>query len=83
LETLATLQAELGELHRALELYQNILSRDPYRESAYRGQMLCYYRLGDRASAVRQYQTCVALLRDELGASPAPETNLLFLEITG
>ena len=83
LETLAALHTDQEELQMALELYQSILSRDPYRESAYRGQMVCYYRLGDRASAIRQYQTCVALLREELGTSPAPETNRLFFEITG
>jgi DNA-binding SARP family transcriptional activator len=62
-------------------LYQDILSKDQYHESAHRGLMLCYYRLGDRASAVRQYQACAKILREELDLSPAPETGKLFLKI--
>jgi LuxR family maltose regulon positive regulatory protein len=82
LETLAALHTELGSLHAAIELYQDVLAHDPYRESAYRGLMLCYFRLGDRASAIRQYQACAKILREELGLSPAPETGKLFLKIT-
>jgi ATP/maltotriose-dependent transcriptional regulator MalT len=81
LETLATLHTDQGELQAAIELYQAILAHDQYRESAHRGLMLCYYRLGDRASAVHQYQACAKILREELGLSPAPETGKLFLRI--
>jgi len=81
LETLANLYTEQGELHQAIKVYQNILVHDQYREPAYRGLILCYYRLGDRASAIRQYQNCAAILRDELSLSPAPETTKLFLKI--
>jgi DNA-binding SARP family transcriptional activator len=83
LETLAALHTDLGALHAAIEFYQDVLAHDQYRESAYRGLMLCYYRLGDRTSAVRQYQACAKILREELGLSPAPETGKLFLKIIG
>lgn len=82
-ETLATLYQDSGKLEEAIKLYQQILARDPYRESAYRGLMLCYYRLGDRTSAVQQYQICTDILRTELGLSPSPETAKLFLKIIG
>jgi DNA-binding SARP family transcriptional activator len=82
LETLAALHTELGALHAAIEFYQDVLAHDPYRESAHRGLMLCYYGLGDRASAIRQYQVCAKILREELGISPSPETGKLFLKIT-
>jgi len=82
-ETLATLYHDLGKLQEAIELYHQVLERDQYRESAYRGLMLCYYRLGDRASAVQQYQICTDVLRTELGLTPSPETAKLFLKIIG
>jgi LuxR family transcriptional regulator, maltose regulon positive regulatory protein len=82
LETLADLCAERGELQRATDLYQSILSQDSYREAAHRGLMRCYYQLGDRAAAIRQYQICIKTLRQELGLAPMPETEKLYLQIT-
>jgi ATP/maltotriose-dependent transcriptional regulator MalT/two-component SAPR family response regulator len=83
LETLAVLHTDLEALHAAIEFYQDVLAHDQYRESAHRGLMLCYYRLGDRTSAVHQYQACAEILRKELGLSPSPETGKLFLKIIG
>ena len=81
METLAILHTDLEALHAAIKFYQDVLAHDQYRESAHRGLMLCYYRLGDRTSAVHQYQVCVEILRKELGISPSPETGKLFLKI--
>jgi LuxR family maltose regulon positive regulatory protein len=83
LETLAGLYANRRNLQRAVELYQRLLSENPYREGAYRELMHCYYRLGDRAAAIRQYQTCAEILREELGLSPAAETEALYMQIIG
>jgi len=83
LEALADLYAERGELQRAMELYQTILAQNPYQEVAHRGLIRCYYRLGDRAAAIRQYQICAKTLREELGVSPMSETEELYLQITG
>jgi two-component SAPR family response regulator len=83
METLAALHTDQGTLQPAIELYQRVLAHDPYRESVYRDLMLCYYRLGDRASAIRQYQICTNVLRTELGLAPSPETAKLFLKIIG
>ncbi len=81
LETLAQLHASGRNLRRAIELYQRLLSLDPYREAVHRDVMRCYQRLGDRAAAIRQYQACVDALRDDLGLSPAKETEEAYLEI--
>ena len=43
--------------------------------------MRCHYRLGDRVAAIKQYQICVQILRDDLGLSPTPETEELYLQI--
>jgi ATP/maltotriose-dependent transcriptional regulator MalT len=80
-ETLAGLHADRRELRRAIELYQQLLSQDSYREVAHRELMRCYYRLGDRAAAIKQYQICVEILREDLGLDPAEETEALYLQI--
>ncbi len=82
LEELARLYAGRGELQRAIELYQSLLTQDQYYEVAHRELMRCYYRLGDRASAIRQYQICAKILREEMGLNPMPETEKLHLLIT-
>ncbi|MGQ9599543.1 MAG: tetratricopeptide repeat protein [Anaerolineae bacterium] len=81
LETLARLYADQRQLEQAIEVYQRLLAQDPYREAAYRELMVCYYRLGDRAAAIRKYQECVRVLREELGLSPDPETEKVYLDI--
>jgi DNA-binding SARP family transcriptional activator len=82
-EILAGLHAERRELQRAIELYQHLLAQDAYREVAHRELMRCYFRLGDRAAAIKQYQTCVEILREDLGLDPAEETEALYLQIIG
>jgi two-component SAPR family response regulator len=81
LERLAALYTDRRELQQAIELYNRLLGQDPYREAAHRALMQCYYRLGDRAAAIRQYQACANALRDDLGLSPAPETEAVYLQI--
>ncbi|MCL7453555.1 MAG: bacterial transcriptional activator domain-containing protein, partial [Anaerolineae bacterium] len=81
LESLAGLYAGRGNLQQAVEEYQRLVEQDPYREPAHRELMRSYFRLGDRAAAIRQYQSCVEILRDELGLSPSRETEELYLKI--
>ncbi len=81
LESLARLHAGQGDLQRAVDEYQYLLAQDPYREPAHRELMRCHYQLGDRVAAIRQYQSCAQILREDLGLSPTPETEELFLEI--
>jgi DNA-binding SARP family transcriptional activator len=83
LESLARLHAGQGRLNQAIKEYQKLISQDPYREPAHRELMRCLYRLGDRATAVRQYQSCAQILREDLGLSPSPETEALYLQIIG
>ena len=82
-ESLAKLYASRGSLQRAVETYQQLVALDPYREPAHRELMRCYFRLGDRAAAIKQYQTCAQILRDDLGLSPSAETEQLYLQIIG
>lgn len=78
----------LGELlfaeslyERAAETYHQLIALDDLREEAHRGLIRCHSRLGERGLALRQYETLVELLADELGVAPAPETNALYRKL--
>ena len=75
-------RAARGTLDEAIALGHRILERDPLREQVHRALMGYYYRAGNRAAAVRQYQRCCELLRAELDIAPMPETQALYLQIT-
>jgi len=83
LATLGDLHLEAQEYATALQCYNRILLHDPYQERAYRQAIRCYILMGDRASAVRKYQECVEILREELGLDPMPETRELYQQIIG
>jgi predicted ATPase/DNA-binding SARP family transcriptional activator len=50
---------------------------DPLHESAHRQLMRALYAQGQRSTALSQFQTCEALLQDELGVEPETETLML------
>lgn len=58
-----------------------ILRYDRAREQTHRRLMRLHYLAGDRTAALRQYERCVAALREELGVSPAKSTVALYEEI--
>ncbi len=58
-----------------------ILACDRAREHTHRRLMRIYYLAGDRTSALRQYDRCVAALKEELGVKPARKTSQLFEQI--
>lgn len=64
-----------------LKYVWRLLAHDPYREDAHRLVMRCYVRRGERAAALRHYQVCVDLLREQLDVSPEPATVALFEQI--
>lgn len=78
----------LGQLvfqHRAQRNYavaigfaQQILARDPCREDVLRQLVSLRYEAGDRAGAIREYETFAGHLRHEMGVAPMPETQALY-----
>ena len=54
-----------------------ILRYDHARESTHRRLMNLYYLSGDRTVALRQYERCIAALREELEVEPAFSTRSL------
>jgi len=78
----------LGKLvgyYENLEQYESgiiyalkILKCDRAHERTYRRLMRLYYQAGDRSSALRTYERCTIILRDELDVSPSQRTQNLF-----
>ena len=66
----------------AIERARRWLSLDPLHEPAHRKLMLLFAWSDQRASALKQYRECVALLNRELGVPPLEETTKLYLQIT-
>jgi len=65
----------------ALQLGRRILCEDPFRESVQIDMMLLYVLNGQRAQAIRQYQSFATMLRKELAIEPMPETRALLHHI--
>jgi len=81
LQCLSAISAAQGEESLALQYANEIVEIDPFRETAYQHLMRLHAHMGNRAEALRVFGCCRELLKEELGASPSPETEALFLEI--
>ncbi len=84
LETLFQLTQEFrahGDYPSAIEHARKILTADPTHERAHQQLMSLYLATGDRTAALKQYEECVRVLRQELDIEPSPETTALYQEI--
>jgi len=54
---------------------------DPARERTHRRLMRLHCMAGNRTAALRQYESCVEMLRRELGVEPSRSTQLLYAQI--
>src|SRR5262249_56917737 len=70
-----------GAPESAVRSAVRLLALDPLREETHRTLMQLYARQGRLGDALRQYQTCVSVLRSELGVEPAQETRRIYREI--
>jgi DNA-binding SARP family transcriptional activator/TolB-like protein len=66
----------------ATQLAKRLLELEPYDETTTRRLMHLYAAAGNRTEAIRLYQRCEALLQDELGVAPGPQTVQVLKEIT-
>ncbi|HJU74570.1 MAG TPA: BTAD domain-containing putative transcriptional regulator [Gemmatimonadaceae bacterium] len=81
LQCLAT-ASEMGQqTSLAIQYTAEMLAIEPFRESAYQQLMRLHAASGDRAEALRVFERCRRLLRDELGTSPSPQTEAVFMKI--
>jgi non-specific serine/threonine protein kinase len=77
LALLAGLLVASGEHSRAATIYRRLIAADPYQEQAHRALMLLLAHQGERAQALRHFESLTRMLRDELATTPAPETAAL------
>jgi DNA-binding NarL/FixJ family response regulator len=76
----AALLGEGGEIKTAIAHASEALALEPYAETSYVRLMRLQLAAGNRAEAVRTYERCRALLAEELGVDPSPETEAVYLE---
>ena len=67
-----------GELGTALIYARRLVAHDPLAEEAQREVMRLSFLLGEFNNAIQQYEFCVSILEEELGARPAAETTALY-----
>lgn len=81
LRCLGTVSAEQGELPLAVQYATEVIEVEPFGELGYQELMRLQMRMGNRAEALRVFGKCRELLREELGTSPSPQTEALYLDI--
>jgi predicted ATPase/DNA-binding SARP family transcriptional activator len=78
LERLARGLSEQGEFEAAIAYARRWVALDALHEMAHRLLMQFYAGSGQRAAALRQYEACERVLREELGLPPEEATTLVF-----
>lgn len=81
LQCLVNVSAANGEPLLAVQHATEMIELEPFRETAYQLLMKMHAAAGDRAEALRVFANCRELLREELGVSPSPQTEAVYLEI--
>lgn len=81
LDGMISCQTVTGELELAVRNAEELVGLEPFRESGYRHLMRIHAARGDRAEALRVYETCRARLVEELGVGPSAETSALQLAL--
>jgi len=81
LAKLLSLYNKSGNSEMAVRTGAKLLALDPVQEAVHRALMRLYAQQGRREAALKQYQTCVALLERELGMEPEEDTKQLYEEI--
>jgi DNA-binding SARP family transcriptional activator len=83
LDWLSRYYVEQRETAACQIICRKMLVVDPCFEEAHRRLMRCYHRQGQPYLALRQYHTCVEIMKNELDASPSPKTSELYRQIRG
>lgn len=78
LDRLGTYFLQEKAFNMAGKVYRIMLEKDGCLENIHRKLILCYYQLGLRDKAIRQYYKCAEVLRKELNIEPSSSTKELF-----
>jgi DNA-binding SARP family transcriptional activator len=70
-----------GEYETGLDYGASALRYDVAQERIHRRLMRLHYLAGNRTAALRQYERCVSVLRQELGVGPSERTAELYRQI--
>ncbi len=81
LDRLSRYYSNDGKPLTAINLCNTILSKDDCREDVHRRLMRCYYAMGHRDKALRQFHKCTEILRTELDVDPSPTTQRLYEQL--
>ena len=82
-DCLAQIWMANGETALALGAARESVTLEPFRETGYQRLIRFHTMLGNRAEALRVYESCRERLASELGADPSQETQALYLELLG
>lgn len=77
-ERLAQLYVALEEFDEVIRYCDEMLSKDPCWEEAYRLLIYCYYRKSNRPYALKLYEKCCEVLADEFGVEPLETTKQMY-----
>lgn len=77
LEILGECRRRAGEHDHAAAVIEELLKREPFRETAWRLLMRTHAGAGSVAEALWAYERCRTVMADELGVDPSPETQEL------
>ncbi len=78
LTTLLDASTARGHIAEAIAYARRYLEVDALAEEVHRQLMRLYALTGERAAAQQQFELCAAVLEQELGVSPLPETAALY-----
>ncbi len=78
LDRLVCHHAARGEFKPGIAHARRWLSIDPLHEPAHRHLMQLYAQSGQRSAALRQYQECARILKEDLGVAPLEDTTRLY-----
>lgn len=78
---LSAVSTRNGEYELGIQHAAEALAAEPFDELACQALMRAHAAAGNRAEALRVYAKCRQLFRDELGATPSPQTEAVFLQI--
>jgi DNA-binding SARP family transcriptional activator len=71
---------ECEQFAAVVSICQKTLSKDACNEEAHLHLMRCYLRQGYRHLAIGQFQSCIEILREELGIEPSEKLRTFFQE---
>ena len=80
-EQVADHQVQQGELASALETARRLTSLDPLRDGSQMLVIRILAQAGERAAAIKQFNSYEAMLQDELGVGAGPDLQKLIREI--